>query len=238
MFDRILVPLDESPHAERALNYAQRMLHPGEGKLALLTVVHAPASGGATDPIARLQAERPERARQYLLEQAEVLRGAGFNVDANVLEGGDTAEHIVEQAKTGDADAIVMSTHGLGASGRYALGSVALKVLMTAPCPVFMVRIQDAWEITPEGEITTEAEADLGRAGSAEERWLQERLAEVEAEIARLDARAPVLSDQVVNASHPSHEQAKWTTLWDLRQRALLLEERDSIVRARRALTE
>ncbi len=90
-------------------------------------------------------------------------------------------------------------------------------------------RIEEAWEFTPEGEVISEAEGDVGHAGTAEERWLLERLADVDAEIARLDARAPVLSDQVANTSHPTHEQAKWTTLWDLRQRALLLEERDSI---------
>ncbi|HRC62110.1 MAG TPA: universal stress protein [Dehalococcoidia bacterium] len=237
MFARVLVPLDESPHAERALSYAQSILNQHGGQLTLLTVVHTPPAANPSDPIARLQAERPERARQYLLERAEVLRGAGLNVETKVIEGGDTAEHIVELATTEQSEVIVMSTHGLGASGRYALGSVALKVLMTAPCPVFMARIQEAWDISPDGQITTEAEADVGRAETGEERWLAERLAEVDAEIARLDARAPALSDQVANASHASHEQAKWTTLWDLRQRALLLEERESILRARQALT-
>lgn len=234
MFSRVLAPLDESRYAERALAYALSVLEPGKGTLSLLTVVQAPSRAG-DDPISRLQAERPERARRYLEEQAATLRGRGVDVDAEVIESGDTAQRIVERATQSDAEVIVMSTHGLGASGRYALGSVALKVLMTAPCPVLMIRIQEAWEIAPGGEITTEAEAE---PASAEERWLLERLADVDGEIARLDARAPVLSDQVVNTSHPSHEQAKWTTLWDLRQRALLLEERDSILRSRAALTK
>ncbi len=221
MFTRILVPLDESRYSERALAYAQGILDPDQGKLTLLTIVHAPPAGSVTDPISRLQAERPQRARQYLDEQAEALRGRGVNVAAEMIEGGDTAERIIERATEGNADVIVMSTHGLGASGRYALGSVALKVLMTAPCPVFMIRIQEAWEFTPEGEVISEAEGDVGHAGTAEERWLLERLADVDAEIARLDARAPVLSDQVANTSHPTHEQAKWTTLWDLRQRGV-----------------
>ncbi|MGE0227686.1 MAG: universal stress protein [Dehalococcoidia bacterium] len=235
MFKRVLVPLDESSYSERALSYAQSVLDPDGGVLTLLTVVHAPPPGEATDAIGRLQAQRPQRAREYLEKEVEALRAKGVNVEAEVIESGDTAERVVERATEQNSDVIVMSTHGLGASGRYALGSVALKVLMTAPCPVFMIRIQEAWEITPEGEITTEAEAE---PESAEERWLLERLADVDSEISRLDARAPVLSDQVVNTSHPSHEQAKWTTLWDLRQRALLLEERDSILRARQALTE
>lgn len=235
MFARVLVPLDESSYSERALTYAQSILEPGQGTMTLLTVVHAPPAGDSTDPIARLQAERPERARRYLDQQAEALRARGVKVEAEVIESGDTAERIVERATEGNSEVVVMSTHGLGASGRYALGSVALKVLMTAPCPVFMIRTQEAWEITPEGEVTSEAASE---PEAAEERWLIERLADVDAEIARLDARAPILSDQVTNASHPTHEAAKWTTLWDLRQRALLLEERNSILRARRALTE
>ena len=235
MFTRILVPLDESPYSERALTYAEGILAPSQGKLTLLTVVHPPPTG--TDPISRVQAERPQRAKQYLEEQAAALRGRGVDVHAEVTEG-DTSERILERAAQENVEVIVMSTHGLGASGRYAVGSVALKVLMTAPCPVFMIRIQEAWKITPEGEVISKAESDVGHAVTAEERWLLERLADVDSEIARLDGRAPVLSDQVANALHPAHEQAKWSTLWDLRQRALLLEERDSILRARWALTE
>jgi nucleotide-binding universal stress UspA family protein len=35
----------------------------------------------------------------------------------------------------------VMSTHGIGATGRHALGSVAMRVLQESDCPVLMVRI-------------------------------------------------------------------------------------------------
>jgi hypothetical protein len=68
---------------------------------------------------------------------------------------------------------------------------------------------------------------------SREDQWLAERLAIVEAELDRLDARAPALNAKVADPSEAGHEQAKWTALWDLRQRALLIEERDAIVEAR-----
>jgi hypothetical protein len=71
---------------------------------------------------------------------------------------------------------------------------------------------------------------------SREDQWLAERLAIVEAEIDRLDARAPALNAQVTDPSELGHEHAKWTALWDLRQRALLIEERDAIIEARRNL--
>ena len=38
---------------------------------------------------------------------------------------------------------LLRRSHGMGAAHRYALGSVAMKVLTSAPCPVFMVRIQE-----------------------------------------------------------------------------------------------
>jgi hypothetical protein len=70
-----------------------------------------------------------------------------------------------------------------------------------------------------------------------EDAWLADRLAGVESEIARLDDRSPTLNHQVSDPSQPEHEQAKWTALWDLRQRALLIEERDAIVAARARIT-
>ncbi len=48
---------------------------------------------------------------------------------------------IVQYAREHDIDLVVMSTHGIGAKGGYAMGSVALKVLQTAPCPVLLRRI-------------------------------------------------------------------------------------------------
>lgn len=68
---------------------------------------------------------------------------------------------------------------------------------------------------------------------SSEALWLAERLAFIDGEIARLDMRAPGLNAQVGDPGQPNHEAAKWTALWDLRQRALLVEERTAILEAR-----
>lgn len=146
MFNHILVPLDESPYSERALAYAEEMVKASGGELSLLVVVAGVPAEVDSDPVARRQAERPERAERYLQEQAEKLKGRGFTSVTTEVRFGDTADCIVDAAQEKNVDVIAMSTHGLGNTGRYALGSVALKVLMTAPCPVFMTRIQEAWE--------------------------------------------------------------------------------------------
>lgn len=149
MFQHILVPLDESAYSERALKHAEELAAASGGQVSLLVVVPRPhATEGAPehlDAVRRLQAERPQRAEQYLKERAADVKSRGLATVNTEVRVGETADCIADAARERGVDLIAMSTHGLGATGRYALGSVALKVLMTAPCPVLMVRIQEAW---------------------------------------------------------------------------------------------
>ena len=105
--------------------------------LAVIPTVHSAGAPAATQP----DDQRAKAALAYLKEKAEALHVAGVSDVATQVCHGEPARLITETARELDADLIVMSTQGLGADGRYALGSVALKVLMTAPCPVFLVRI-------------------------------------------------------------------------------------------------
>ena len=145
MFQNILVPLDESKYAERALAQAAELAKESGGTLRLVVVV--PDHPHATDErIREIQAERPQRAAAYLEEREAELRSGGLGNVTSEVRAGETADAITDAATEHGVDLIAMSTHGLGNTGRYAMGSVALKVLMTAPCPVLMVRIQDAWD--------------------------------------------------------------------------------------------
>jgi nucleotide-binding universal stress UspA family protein len=140
MFRNILVPLDGSEFSERALEHAQDLAETNGGTVTLLTVLLRPEGEHLRVP------KLDDQSRHHLEETleakaAQVEKSALVdNVETGVVFG-EPAHQIAEYANDHDVDLIVMSTHGLGATGRYALGSVALKVLMTAPCPVFMVRI-------------------------------------------------------------------------------------------------
>jgi nucleotide-binding universal stress UspA family protein len=60
---------------------------------------------------------------------------------ATELRAGVPSRVIVEAARELEVDLLAMCTQGVGAETEQGLGSVASKVLMSAPCPLFMVRI-------------------------------------------------------------------------------------------------
>ncbi len=64
---------------------------------------------------------------------------AGSDAEGVVVSG-DAAEEIVRQAEAHGAELIVMATHGRRGLNRLLFGSVAEKVVKTAPVPVLTVR--------------------------------------------------------------------------------------------------
>ncbi len=130
MFDRILVPLDRSALAERAMPYAIALARAVNGHIALL---HAIPSGIA---LHRGEAELDAAAR--LDELADQLRHQGIRVDARTVPG-TAAEAIVAAAGRAHTDVIVMSTHGRSGLGRWLYGSVADQVLRWAEVPILLV---------------------------------------------------------------------------------------------------
>jgi nucleotide-binding universal stress UspA family protein len=70
------------------------------------------------------------------------------------LRSGFAAAEIVRYAKEQNIDLIVMGTHGRGFVAHAVMGSVAEKVVRTAPCPVLTVRNPQHEFIVPEAEAT------------------------------------------------------------------------------------
>ena len=107
---------------------------------------------------------RPVPGDPYLMKAATVKRVSERLTDDDraslhataVLETSDhAAEEIVEYAKTHNIDLIVMGTHGRGAMAQLLAGSVAEKVVRTAPCPVLTVRHPEHEFVVPDVAGTT-----------------------------------------------------------------------------------
>lgn len=141
MISTVLVPLDGSPVAEQAIPYAQALVPDGgEGVFfrvvpeldPLLTeLVWTLASAPESAEIAAVQAE---------LERVNARVGDTWVRWTTDVASGDPAEEILEAISRHRIDLVAMTTHGRGALGRVAFGSVADRVSRESPVPVLLVR--------------------------------------------------------------------------------------------------
>ena len=145
MFHKLLVPLDGSELAERALPVAASLLPATGGEMILLTVpaLHpvSRASYGGYMWLYPDQANRfsREQALAYLASISRRCEREGVTFRHEVISG-DPAGVIVDQAARLGADAIVMTTRGYSGLTRWTLGSVSEKVMRGATSPVVVVR--------------------------------------------------------------------------------------------------
>jgi nucleotide-binding universal stress UspA family protein len=148
MFARILVPLDGSSLAEKALPDTEELARAADVPVTLIQVIdlnHLDHFGleefvGAP-PLAEQMAAAERGAREYLARIARDFEKRRVAATADVRFG-DPARELVAAVQSGDL--IVMSTHGRGGPARWFLGSVAEAVARHAPVPVMLIRAQPA----------------------------------------------------------------------------------------------
>jgi nucleotide-binding universal stress UspA family protein len=142
----ILIALDGSPFAERALAGAMALGQPFGASYTLLFVVEPPMpiadpSGLMVLP-ATIDAEKRVKANaeRYLADVAEGMRRDGFAVSVRAVEGATAAGTILAEAEGQKADLIALASHGAGGFERLVVGSVADKVIRGTVHPVLVVR--------------------------------------------------------------------------------------------------
>lgn len=140
MAGTILVPLDGSPLAERALPYAELLAQALEARLVLVRAVVAHTFPGVDPTDAQVRAV--EEAEAYLAGLAARLAERGLAVET-ATPYGDAVQEILLEIDLRRADLVVMATHGRSGLGRWVYGSVAAGVLARSPVPVLLVR---AWQ--------------------------------------------------------------------------------------------
>jgi nucleotide-binding universal stress UspA family protein len=125
MINSVLVPLDGSDLAARALNYAVPIADRHNAELHLVFVISQDADASEDDD-----------ARAYLSEiSSKIERQAQAHVRL-----GTPADEIIKTGEELDEPLIVMTTHGRTGIGRWIYGSVADKVVHASQAPVLMLR--------------------------------------------------------------------------------------------------
>ena len=140
----ILVPTDFEQTSVHALTYGREL---ARLFTATIHIVHAvddvfALPGGTEGTLAsfpRLQQELEQSARTQL-EQLLTDDDRKAGAKTVVVASSSPAQSIVDYARDAKIDLIVMGTHGRGGAPAFLIGSVAERVVRTAPCPVLTVR--------------------------------------------------------------------------------------------------
>jgi nucleotide-binding universal stress UspA family protein len=137
---RVLIPVDGSQPAERAVRHVIALHAAGTRARVLLVNVQEPwAPARSRDEEAegkRLHARAADRATR---RAQALLRGAGIPFENRMLVG-SAAEKILQLARASRSSHIVMGMRGRGAVARVVLGSVSMKVLQLARVPLTLVK--------------------------------------------------------------------------------------------------
>ncbi len=136
MFNKIVWATDGSENADRALAVAKTLARAHEASIVVVHIVQrfATKEGLAVFADEEMVEDRLERV-------IEALAGEGFDATLKIVNhvGPQPAHEIAEVAREVGADLIVVGTRGHGAVVGLVLGSVTLRLLHVARCPVLAV---------------------------------------------------------------------------------------------------
>jgi len=139
---KILVPVDFSENSQKILRTAVDFAAKFKAEVVIVFVVQSfdDYSGFFVPhmPIIQLEEEMVKSAKEKMKSfAAETLNGSVPHTTA--ILSGDVVEEINSFAAKEKADLIVMGTHGYKGLDKILFGSVAEKIVKTAPCPVLTI---------------------------------------------------------------------------------------------------
>jgi len=144
MYQNILIPVDGSETAARALREAIELARDLSSRIRLVHVINSTPwiAQGVPGAIEELLAQLRSTAESIIHEATSAARSAGVEVDHRVIEAiGDRAgEVIVAEANDWPAQLIVCGTHGRRGLKRLLLGGDAEYIVRHSPVPVLLVR--------------------------------------------------------------------------------------------------
>jgi nucleotide-binding universal stress UspA family protein len=147
MFKVILVPVDGSKHALKAVDVAADLAQKYAADLLLLSVFRHISNLESThslvktkDEVGSAEATLRDLAREVIDEALARARERGAGKIETFVKRGQPARTIVAFAKSKGADVIIMGSRGLGDMTGLLLGSVSHKVSSLADCTCITVK--------------------------------------------------------------------------------------------------
>lgn len=140
---KLLVPIDASDCALRALQYAIKLAKEnGPLELHIVNAHEPPIIYGEVAvymPEDKAKEAQRQHSEEILRPAVEAAQAAGVTFVSEILVG-NVPKTIVRYAEEKGCDSIVMGTRGMGAIGNLVMGSVATKVIHLTNLPVTLVK--------------------------------------------------------------------------------------------------
>lgn len=151
----VLVATDFEEAAAVALNYGRSLARTFGAKLRVVHVLDDIGSRAATMAgygidVGRMQVELEAAAQAQLDSLLWDNDKKDLGAKAVLLTSTSPASAIVKYATDAKVDLIVVGTHGRGAVSHFLIGSVAERIVRTAPCPVLTVRNHEREFVLPD----------------------------------------------------------------------------------------
>lgn len=146
---KILVPIDGSPNASRALDVAVLLAKTSGAELVVLNVIPTPsilittsAFGAPASGLESYYEQQESSANHFIDEATNVAKKEGVSQITTKVTRADKSivEEILDSAASGKIDLIVIGTRGLGGFKKLLQGSVSSGVVAHAHCNVLVVR--------------------------------------------------------------------------------------------------
>lgn len=140
MLKRILVAVDESDHANKALEQTLMLVEQMKKTVSLI-IVHVNPSISINEPALGVDLEEriAEEGKHIIEPIIEQLSNRGMMYDT-MLVAGDPVTEICRIAREQECDLIAMGTGGKSMLAEIVVGSVSHGVLKHANCPVLTVK--------------------------------------------------------------------------------------------------
>ena len=150
MYKKILVPLDGSELAECALEHVKAIATGcNVPEVILLRVVQPTSSFSlgelaasnaklATDVEGQIEKEHANQAKSYIETMVRKLTKERVSAKSQIISG-NAAEQILNFSEKNQVDLIIMSTHGRSGISRWAMGSVADRIIHYSTIPVLII---------------------------------------------------------------------------------------------------
>jgi nucleotide-binding universal stress UspA family protein len=145
VYKKILAPLDSSKLSELSLEHVKKVALATDGPEVVFLIVLEPVSfltyastRLGEDEARNLEKKSRVHAQKYVNRIAARLKKEGINAQGEVVWG-RPADEILQYIEKHKIDLVIMSTHGRSGIPRWAMGSVADKVIRSSPIPVLII---------------------------------------------------------------------------------------------------